>query len=87
MSTKTDAKRERRLPTVEEATERAMTLPAITLSDLAVLTGVGVSTVQRAAVKGTLDVPAARIGQRWIIPSAPVRELLRMNVKPEQGAA
>lgn len=66
-------------PTVEDATARVIGQPAIDLADLAVLTGVHVSTLQRSATRGDLPVPSARIGQRWIIPSAPVRELLHLG--------
>lgn len=75
-----------RLPSPEQAMERLMGFPAITLSDLAVLMGVGLSTVQRAAAGGTLDVPTARIGQRWVIPSAPVRKMLQLD-DTAKGAA
>lgn len=63
----------------EAATARVLSQPAIDLNDLAALMGVSVSTVQRAAARDDLPVPTARIGQRWIVPSAPVRELLRLT--------
>lgn len=66
-------------PTVEDATARVIGQPAIDLADFAVLAGVHVSTLQRAATRGDLPVPSARIGQRWIIPSAPVRALLHLG--------
>lgn len=66
-------------PTPAEAMERLMTVPAIDLIDLAVLTGVSTSTVQRHAAEDKLPVPTARIGQRWIVPSAPVRKLLKIE--------
>jgi hypothetical protein len=40
---------------------------------------VHVSTAQRRALRGDLPVPTMRIGQRWIIPSKPVREALRLD--------
>lgn len=64
---------------VEEALDRVRSQPAIDLADLAVLTDVHVSTVQRAAARGDLPVPVARMGQRWIVPSAPVREMLHLE--------
>lgn len=64
---------------VEEALGRVRSQPAIDLADLATLTDVHVSTVQRAAARGDLPVPVARMGQRWIVPSAPVRELLHLE--------
>lgn len=64
---------------VEEALERLRSQPAIDLADLAVLTDVHVSTVHRAAARGDLPVPVARMGQHWIVPSAPVRELLHLE--------
>lgn len=64
---------------VEEALGRVRSQPAIDLADLAALTDVHVSTVQRAASRGDLPVPVARMGQRWIVPSAPVRELLHLD--------
>ncbi|MCB1258509.1 MAG: hypothetical protein KDB26_15465 [Microthrixaceae bacterium] len=66
-------------PTPAEALERLMTAAAIDLIDLAVLTGVSTSTVQRHAAEDKLPVPTARIGQRWIVPSAPVRKLLQIG--------
>lgn len=65
---------------VRDALERVRSQPAIDLADLAVLTDVHVSTIQRSAARGDLPVPSARIGQRWIVPSAPVRELLHLEV-------
>lgn len=59
-----------------EARRRLYANPALTLTELAVLLGVSPSTVQRLAVKNKLPVPAFRLGQRWIIPSEPVKELL-----------
>lgn len=67
------------LPTVEDATQRVMTQPAITLSDLASLLGVSMPTLHRHLSKGALPVKTARIGQRWIVVSASVRELLDMG--------
>jgi predicted site-specific integrase-resolvase len=67
------------VPTYDEALERLMTLVVIDMADLAVLTGVHVSTAQRRAVRGDLPVPFMRIGQRWIIPSKPVREALHLD--------
>lgn len=64
---------------VDEALQRVKNQPAIDLADLAALTDVHVSTVQRAAARGDLPVPVARMGQRWIVPSAPVRELLHLE--------
>lgn len=66
-------------PTVAEATERVMTQAAIDLSDLAVLLNVGLSTTQRAAARGDLPVRMTRLGQRYVIPSAGVRELLGLG--------
>ncbi|MGV0654779.1 hypothetical protein ABQE48_13005 [Mycolicibacterium thermoresistibile] len=70
---------------IAAAMERVLTRPSIDLSDLAALTGVHPSTLHRLAVKdaknGTAEfpVPFTRIGQRWVIPSEPVRALLRMG--------
>lgn len=66
-------------PTAAEAMERLMNVPAIDLIDLAVLTGVSTATVHRHAAEGKLPVPTARIGQRWIVPSAPVRKFLKIE--------
>lgn len=72
-------KEDSQLTRVEEALDRVRSQPAIDLADLAVLTDVHVSTVQRAAARGDLPVPVARLGQRWIVPSAPVREMLHLE--------
>ena len=40
----------------------------------------------RAAAGGPLDVPTARIGQRRVIPSAPVRKMLQL-ADTAKGAA
>lgn len=63
----------------DDATRRVLEQPAIDLADLALLMGVSISTVQRAAARDDLPVPTARVGQRWIVPSQPVRELLHLN--------
>lgn len=61
------------------AVERVMSTPAVDLTDLALVMGVSVSTAQRHAAAGDLPVPTARIGQRWIIPTAPLRAFLRVG--------
>lgn len=68
------------MPTVQEAMQRLREAPAIDLADLAVLTGVSMSTVHRQVNSGKFPVPATRLGQRWIIPTAPVREWLKVAV-------
>lgn len=79
---KTAARPKRVLPTPAEATARLLAQPAIDMTDLAVLLGVSVATVQRRLShepEPDLPFPAARIGQRWVIPSVPVREFLHMD--------
>lgn len=76
---KKGGKKRSHTPTPAEAMNRLMTVAAIDLIDLAVLTGVSTSTVQRHASEGKLPVPTARIGQRWIVPSIPVRKLLMIE--------
>lgn len=69
---------------VKAAMQRVMESPVIDLHDFATLTGVHVSTVQRALAKNEgkdFPVPTGRIGQRWVIPSAPVREFLHLDNK------
>lgn len=72
---------------VAAAVERVMTLPAVDLVDLALVTGVSVATIQRHAGKGELPVPASRIGQRWVIPSAPVRALLHLDSDADRATS
>jgi hypothetical protein len=72
------------VPTVAEAKARLMSQAAIDMADLAVLIGVHPATAQRSANRGDLPVRTARVGQRWIVPSAPVKELLGLNA---DGAA
>ncbi|KAA1430090.1 helix-turn-helix domain-containing protein [Mycolicibacter arupensis] len=64
---------------IAAALDRVMTAPAVDLVDLSLVMGVAVSTVQRHAVAGDLPVPVARLGQRWIVPTAPLREFLRLE--------
>lgn len=71
-------------PTVEEARARLMSQAAIDMVDFAVLIGVHPSTAQRSANRGDLPVRTARVGQRWIVPSEPVKQLLGLNA---EGAA
>lgn len=73
--------------TLEQARSRVLSKPAVDLVDLALLTGTSISTINRAARAGELPVPSTRIGQRWVIPSAPVRELLHMADAPEKVSA
>jgi hypothetical protein len=68
-----------KLPTVEEAKRRAITQTAIDMVDLAVLMNVHPATAVRAAARDDLPVPATRIGQRWVIPTAGVRALLGLE--------
>lgn len=63
----------------KEALQRVMEDPAITMEDLAALMGVHKSTLTRRASKDNLPVPVARIGQRWIVPSIPVRKFLHLD--------
>lgn len=66
-------------PTMDEAMTRLKEAPVIDLADLAVLTGVSMSTIHRQVNDDRLPVPTARIGQRWIVPTAPVREWLKVS--------
>lgn len=70
------------LPTMDAALESVKNSPAITLAELAVLTGVSLATAQRHAAKDDLPSPltVVRMGQRWIVPSVHVRELLGIEV-------
>lgn len=79
MTTKIKVRGIKTASTGDDAMSRVMNNAAIDLADLAVLMGVHVSTLQRAANNNDLPVPIARVGQRWIIPSAPVRQLLHLN--------
>lgn len=65
-------------PTMEQAMHSLLTKPAITLREFSVLVGTSHSTTQRHAAAETLpsQVKTVKIGQRWIIPSVGVRELL-----------
>lgn len=84
MPTKTTAPK-RPLPSVDDATRRVMTQPAVGLADVAALLGVSHATVQRQAAAGTLPVKTVRIGQRWIVTSASVREML--DLEPVKASA
>lgn len=69
-------------PTMEEAMEAVRTMPALTIAEAAVLMRVSTATALRRAAKGDLPAPvtAARLGQRWIVPSAGVRAFLGIEV-------
>ncbi|BBX35984.1 helix-turn-helix domain-containing protein [Mycolicibacterium mageritense] len=71
-----------KLPSMDAALEAVKTSPAISLAELAVLTGVSLATAQRHAAAGDLPSPlrVVRMGQRWIVPSVHVRELLGLEV-------
>lgn len=64
---------------VAAALERVMKQAAIDMRDVSLLSGVHISTIQRAAQRGELPFPVARIGQRYVIPSAPVRAFLHLD--------
>lgn len=71
----------RRVPSREEALERLQTAAAIDLADFAALTGTAISLLYKLANQedtkpGSFPVTIRRIGQRWIIPTAGVREFL-----------
>lgn len=63
-------------PEMDAAMETLRAHTVITVKELAALTGVSFSTIVRRAEEGTLPVPTSRIGQRWIIPTPPVRKWL-----------
>lgn len=67
---------------MDAALEAVTNSPAISLAELAVLTGVSLATAQRHAAAGDLPSPlrVVRMGQRWIVPSVHVRELLGLEV-------
>ncbi|SIC64877.1 Uncharacterised protein [Mycobacteroides abscessus subsp. abscessus] len=82
-TTKTKESAKTPLPSMDEAMDAVMTKPAITLAELAVLTGTSLATTQRHALTNTLPEPirTARIGQRWIVPSAGVRRMLELDAE------
>lgn len=86
MPTRTAAPK-RPLPSVDDATRRVMTQPAVGLADVAALLGVSLATVQRQAAAGTLPVRTVRIGQRWIATSKSVQELLDIEPAPAKVSA
>ncbi|WP_459953101.1 helix-turn-helix domain-containing protein [Mycobacterium avium] len=53
--------------------------PAISLADLAAITGVSLATVHRQVAANALPVKTVRIGQRWIVTSASVRDMLDLE--------
>jgi hypothetical protein len=67
-----------------EALQRVVADPAVTVADLSLVMGVHASTIQRAIARGDFPYPVCRIGQRYIIPTAPIREALCLN---QVGAA
>lgn len=67
-----------------DAFKRVIADPAITVADLSLVMGVHASTIQRAIARGDFPYPVCRIGQRYIIPTAPIREALCLK---QEGAA
>lgn len=66
--------------TKEEALRRIQAEPAVTLQDVSLVMGVHVSTVQRAINRGDFPYPICRIGQRYVVPTPPIREALCLAV-------
>jgi hypothetical protein len=61
-----------------EALTRVRERAAIDLMDLAALMEVSPSTIRRLHDRDELPLDVIRLGQRWVIPSAPVRKLLHI---------
>lgn len=62
-----------------EALQRIKDDPAVTIKDVSLVMGVHVTTIQRALNRGDFPYPVCRIGQRWVVPTAPLREALRLD--------
>lgn len=55
--------------------------PTMTVEEVAVVFDLGRSSAYEAVGRG--DIPAIRIGKRWIVPTAAVRRLLSLDREPE----
>ncbi|MEX5634995.1 helix-turn-helix domain-containing protein [Parafrankia sp. FMc2] len=58
-----------------------LTLPLV--PNVAGILGVGENEAYRRAKDGTLPVPAWKIGNRWMVPTARLRELLGLTPPPQ----
>ncbi|WP_406238523.1 helix-turn-helix domain-containing protein [Nocardia sp. NBC_01009] len=67
----------------EDALERLLNEPTVSVPDTARLLGVGKSTVYTAVKSG--EVPAIRVGSRVRIPSRWVRKVLQLRADPSSG--
>lgn len=70
-------------PTPAEAVTQIRTRAAVNLSAACVGLGISQATGSRAVAAGTFPVPVIRMGTRVIVPTEPLRALLRM---PALGA-
>ncbi|MBS9535066.1 helix-turn-helix domain-containing protein [Mycobacterium sp. M1] len=59
-----------------EALERIKSDPAVTIKDVSLALGIHVSTVQRSITRGDFPYPICRIGQRYVVPTPPIRKAL-----------
>ena len=62
------------------------TPPTLTLTETAVLLGVGVSTMYSAARRAALPFPALKVGGRYVVPTRPLLDLLGIEELPPLDA-
>ncbi|MGC3905382.1 helix-turn-helix transcriptional regulator [Corynebacterium variabile] len=63
-----------------------MTTATYTLTQAATLLGIGKSSAYAAAQTGTFPTPIIRIGGRYVVPKAPLDELLGITPDPQEVA-
>jgi hypothetical protein len=72
-----------KLPSAAEALERIRNRAAVDITTSAVVMGISRMHASRSIKAGTFPVPIIRMGNRVIIPTAPLRELLGIEAGPE----
>lgn len=63
---------------------RDLTTPTVTLKVAGNALGIGESSTYAAVKNGTFPVPVIKIGGRYTVPTAPLRELLGLPPLTEQ---
>lgn len=63
----------------------AVETPTMTIEEAAALLGISRSSAYAAARRG--EIPALRIGNRWIVPTAALRRKLELDPEPQPIAA
>ena len=63
---------------------KVLTEPSVDLNVTARVLGIGISAARSAREVG--DIPSFRVGKKWRVPTAPLREMLRLPPYPPSGS-